>query len=121
MMPIANGFAYMDGSTTKKFLLDQRAQWPAVDTLLFHKRPPEELYAIKTDPACLHNLATDSAYQQILISLRTKLEQQLIAQGDPRMTTGSEVFESYPRFGKMRPFPGFREEGAYNQIGRAHV
>lgn len=114
MSPIGDGFADIDGSPTKKFILDHRAQWPAIDTLLFHKRPPEELYAIKTDPACLHNLATDSVYQQLLISLRTKLEQQLIAEGDPRMTTGSEVFDSYPRFGKMRPFPGFREEGAYN-------
>lgn len=113
MMPVGYGFSDIDGSPTKSFLLDHRAQWPALDTLLFRKRPPEELYAIKSDPACLHNLAVDSAYRQILISLRDKLEQQLVAEGDPRMT-GSEVFESYPRFGKMRPFSGFREEGAYN-------
>lgn len=114
MSPIVHGFEDIDGSPTKGFLLKRRAQWPALDALLFGKRLSEELYAVKTDPACLRNLAADSAHRQILASLRNKLEQQLIAEGDPRMTTGSEVFDGYPRFGKMRPFPGFREEGTYN-------
>ncbi len=114
MKPIAHGFEDIDDSPTKTLLLGNRGRWPTLDTLLFGKRPSEELYAIKTDPACIHDLASDSAYRQILASLRKELEERLIAEGDPRMTTGSEVFDSYPRFGRMRPFPGFREQGTYN-------
>lgn len=114
MKPIVYGFEDIDDSPTKALLLNSRAQWPALDSLLFGKRPLEELYAIKTDAACLHNLATDSVYRQIVASLRKELEQRLIVEGDPRMTTGSEVFDSYPRFGRMRPFQGFREQGTYN-------
>ena len=29
------------------------------------------------------------------------------------MGTG-DLFDSYPRFGKMRPFPGFNTQGKYN-------
>jgi len=114
MKPIVYGFEDIDDSPTKEVLLNNRRRWPTLDSLLFGKRPPEELYAIKTDPACLSNLAADSAYGQVLAALRNELEQRLIAEGDPRITSGSDVFDSYPRFGRMRPFDGFRTQGAYN-------
>jgi hypothetical protein len=34
-------------------------------------------------------------------------------QHDPR-AYGYEIFESYPRYNRMRSFPGFKEQGAYN-------
>jgi uncharacterized sulfatase len=30
------------------------------------------------------------------------------------MLNNGDVFDSYPRFGKMRPFPGFNSQGKYN-------
>jgi uncharacterized sulfatase len=47
--------------------------------------------------------------------LRKELDDTLTAQGDPRMTGNGDVWESYPRFGKMRPeLGGFAERGKYN-------
>lgn len=46
--------------------------------------------------------------------MRKTLESDLKTQGDPRMTGKGDVFDSYPRFGAMRDFPGFKEKGKYN-------
>jgi uncharacterized sulfatase len=72
------------------------------------------LYRIKSDPGCTQNLADDPKFQAIKKELRSKLEKELSSQGDPRMTGKGDVFESYPRFGGMRQFPGFNEKGKYN-------
>ncbi len=114
MKPIVLGFEDIDDSPTKELLLNNPDKWPALYTMLFDKHPGEELYAIREDPACINNLAADGAYETVLISLRQALEQQLIREGDPRITTGSQVFDSYPRFGRMRPFEGFQTQGSYN-------
>src|SRR5690606_2527502 len=94
--------------------LANRYRWPAQYGLATAKQAAEELYAINEDPACLMNLALDSHYADVLAGLRSQLEQLLTEQGDPRMVSESDVFDSYPRFGRMRPFPGFREQGTYN-------
>ncbi|UCD39369.1 MAG: sulfatase [Fidelibacterota bacterium] len=78
------------------------------------KRPAEELYAAETDPGCLHNLADDPAYEQVRNELRAELEQVLTEQGDPRLLGYGDIFESYPRFNRMRELEGFRERGKYN-------
>lgn len=114
MKPIVLGFEDIDDSPTKDLLLANPHQWPRQYRIATDKRLSEELYAIKEDPACMTNLATDSRYASILVSLRNQLEQLLTEQEDPRIVTESEVFDSYPRFGNMRPFEGFREQGAYN-------
>jgi uncharacterized sulfatase len=49
-----------------------------------------------------------------LQKLSRKLEQKLIEQNDPRMTLNGDIFDSYPRFGAMRPFDGFKKQGKYN-------
>ncbi len=38
----------------------------------------------------------------------------LTEQKDPRVLGTGDLFDSYPRFGKMRPFPGFNTQGQYN-------
>jgi uncharacterized sulfatase len=30
------------------------------------------------------------------------------------MVGTGDIFETYPRFGKMKPFPGFNTQGKYN-------
>ncbi|QCR24647.1 sulfatase [Pontibacter sp. SGAir0037] len=70
------------------------------------KRPPEELYNIKTDPACLHNLAGDKAFLKVKSDLKNKLERHLAETADPRLLGNGDVFESYPRLdGAIRAFP----------------
>ncbi|MFV2068946.1 MAG: heparan N-sulfatase, partial [Pirellulales bacterium] len=70
-------------------------------------RPARELYAIRTDPGCLNNLADDP--QQAAV--QQKIEQRLIgylrATGDPRVTASDrgDVWETYPRYSRLRWFP----------------
>jgi uncharacterized sulfatase len=82
--------------------------------LAFEKRPAEELYDIKKDPGCLKNLADLPEYAAEKKGLRAALERTLTEQKDPRMS-GSEIFDSYPRYSPMREqLEGFKEEGKYN-------
>jgi len=112
----AEGYYDIDASPTKSFLIKNRAN-PAVKKyflLAVAKRPAEELYNIKTDPACLENLAARSEYHLITRQLRAELEKALIAQADPRIVGYGDIFESYPRYSSMRDFAGFKKQGEYN-------
>ena len=108
------GYHDIDNSPTKLFLMEKRNKYPQQFRMGYEKRPSEELYRIKSDPGCTQNLADDPKFQAIKKELRSKLEKELSSQGDPRMTGKGDVFESYPRFGGMRQFPGFNEKGKYN-------
>jgi len=108
------GFHDIDNSPTKVMLIENQKKYPQFFKLGYEKRPAEELYNIKDDAACLKNLAADPKFQQIKNDLRKMLENDLKAQGDPRMTGNGDIFDSYPRFGAMRDFPGFKEKGKYN-------
>ena len=52
--------------------------------------------------------------QLMLDNLKKELHVILKEQGDPRMHGNGDIFESYPRFGSMRYFPGFNKRGEYN-------
>jgi len=70
------------------------------------KRPAEELYDIRKDPACVNNLALDADYEQVTRSLRNQLKNFLEETDDPRVTGDGDIWESYPRLrGPMREFP----------------
>ena len=45
-------------------------------------RPEEELYDLRSDPYELNNIADDPAQQEVLVSLRNKLKQWMMQQGD---------------------------------------
>ena len=112
---IPEGYEDVDASASKRFLLQNRDEYPELFELAFAKRPEEQLYHIITDPGCLENLATDTDYDSIRRNLRKRLENALRLQGDPRMGENGDIFESYPRYkGKMRDYPGFKKRGEYN-------
>lgn len=70
------------------------------------RRPAEELYDIKKDPACIQNLALDPDYEELTQSFRNQLTHFLEETGDPRVTGDGEIWEEYPRLrGPMRDFP----------------
>lgn len=78
-------------------------------------RPPEELFDIVKDTPCMQDLAQDPAFQQVKNQLRNRLVGILTEQGDPRFHGNGDIWESYPRFGTMRPeLGGFAERGKYN-------
>jgi len=81
----------------------------------YDKRPPEELYRVKTDFACLENLAGIKEYESIKEELRNKLETDLRSQSDPRMLGVGDMYESFPRYGRFREeLEGFDKQGEYN-------
>jgi len=114
-------FADIDDGPSKQFVLSRRG-----DSNIRHyfdlacgKRPAEELFDIRKDPACLENLAGVPAHAATLKSLRSDLENTLRAQNDPRLTGSGDIWETYPRFSPMRPeLGGFAEQGKYNPAYR---
>ena len=109
------GFHDIDDSPTKLMLIEQNVKYSEYYRQGYEKRPSEELYNILKDPGCTMNLAKEPGLQSLKNDLRKTLENDLKAQGDPRMTGKSDIFDSYPRFGGMRDFPGFKERGEYNK------
>ncbi|MGC9327949.1 MAG: sulfatase family protein [Candidatus Hinthialibacter sp.] len=104
----------VDGCPSKSFLLEHQETYPEYFEAAYGKRPLEELFDITQDPACMHNLADDPKHAEIKAKLWSELERTLTEQNDPRMS-GSEIFDSYPRFSSMRPeLGGFAEQGKYN-------
>ncbi|MCC6142345.1 MAG: hypothetical protein IT368_00925, partial [Candidatus Hydrogenedentes bacterium] len=108
------GYADIDDGPTVRFMRHAEA-FPKLWELAIGKRPEEELYDIRNDVACLHNLAANAEHAQTLERLRGMLEAALEAQKDPRVLGTGDIFESYPRVSAMRPeLGGFAERGKYN-------
>ena len=107
------GYHDIDGSPSKTFMMKQSDEFPELFANAFLKRGEEQLYDIMKDPECVHDLSQDSEYASIKDKLRALLDKNLVEQGDPRMS-GSEIFDSYPRYSTMRNFEGFNKRGEYN-------
>jgi uncharacterized sulfatase len=114
MKPILEGYEDIDDSPTKSFMIKNKANYPKLFKLGFEKRNSEELYDIQKDPFCLHDLSGQANLAKIKAKLKNQLDQSLTAQGDPRVLGNGDIFDSYPRFGLMRPFEGFKKRGKYN-------
>lgn len=120
--PIGIGYNDIDDpSPTKLLMIKNKSRWPQLFHEGFEKRPEEQLFDIRRDPACTMNLAVDPQYDSIRTDLRNRLTKSLTEQGDPRMLGNGDIFESYPRFGLMRNFPGFKERGKYNTRYQHHL
>jgi N-sulfoglucosamine sulfohydrolase len=85
------GYTNCDPSPSKDFLL---SRFDDYYRLSFGKRPPEELYRIKSDPDCVKNLAADPEYAQVKRELSRKMEEMLRAEGDPRMLGNAAFFDT---------------------------
>jgi N-sulfoglucosamine sulfohydrolase len=99
-------FQDIDSSPSLSYLIENRDD-PRVKPffeLAVAMRPEEELYDIKKDPGCIHNLAASPKYTKVAQALWAKLEAELRETGDPRME-GSDIFESYRRYSGLRYFP----------------
>ncbi len=104
-----SGYYDIDSGPTLQWMVANRQQ-PDVGRLLaaaVNLRPAEELYDIRVDPACMKNLAEDSAAQSIREDLSQRLRDYLIKTGDLRQTDpeAAEIWETYPRFSSLRWFP----------------
>lgn len=97
----------IDGSPTLSLLVEGRSDPPLnrfLD-LAVVKRPAEELFLLKDDPATLKNVADDPAHAAAKAELRTRLDHFLTKTGDARMTDQGDIWETYPRYSPIREFP----------------
>lgn len=101
-------FHDIDGSPTLSFLNTNEDRGPDKKRFLelaTARRPEVELFDIRKDPGCLHNLANEPQHAEVRDRLTIKLMDYLADTGDPRATTDGDVWETYPRTGSMRWFP----------------
>ena len=94
-------FGDCDGSPSKKYILDHRDE-PAVAKyfqLGFAKRPSEELYDLAKDPHQISNVADQPEYAAAKRRLRDTLDRWMKDTKDPRATSESDPWDSYPYFG----------------------
>jgi len=106
--PMHGAYHDIDRGPTLTFLV-RHAEDPRYSRYLqlaVAKRPAEELYDIQKDPACIHNLADDPNYREVLHRLRTVLEETLRKTGDPRVVgPNPDIWETYKRYSHIRQFP----------------
>jgi len=71
--------------------------------LAFGKRPAEELYDLRKDPAQLDNVAEKAEYAGTKKKLAAALVAELKATKDPRVLGKGDMFDQYPYYGGGRP------------------
>ncbi|MBI1320665.1 MAG: sulfatase-like hydrolase/transferase [Candidatus Hydrogenedens sp.] len=110
-----DAFYDIDDGPTKGLLVEHQAGYPALYDAAVGKRKEHELFDVSDSMDCTENLAGEDASAETLKALQEKLGTTLAQQGDPRALGKGDVFESYPRFGGMRPkLGGFAKQGEYN-------
>ena len=90
------GYLNCDGGATKTQVLNLRREGRNKEpwALAFGKRPAEELYNIREDPACMKNLAGEARYTTQMSALKTQLLAELKEQGDPRVLGHAAYFDT---------------------------
>ena len=95
------GYADTDASPTKSYIIKHRDD-PKVAKLFdlaFAKRPAEELYDLKKDPAQINNVAGKPEYAETQKKLADTLMAELKATQDPRVLGKGDLFDRYPYYG----------------------
>jgi arylsulfatase A-like enzyme len=100
------GYLNVDGSPTKTECIVARKtpktlkywQWS------YGKREAEELYDVKKDPFCLHNLVKEPKLESIKQQLRDEMFDRLKDQHDPRVLGFGDIFDKYLYSGKEKGF-----------------
>jgi uncharacterized sulfatase len=111
------GFADMDGSPTKAWLIAHRddPQWKWYYEHAFGNRPTEELYDLRKDRDQVKNVATNPEYAKVKNELAADLMKKLTDAKDPRVTGDGKTFDRPPFAGPLPDEdPGARGERRKN-------
>jgi N-sulfoglucosamine sulfohydrolase len=95
------GSAEVDASPTRDYIIGHKDD-PRVRPYFlaaFAKRPAEELYDLKKDPAQMRNVAGQSAYAEVRKRLGRELGGYLKQTRDPRAAGDGAVFDRYSFWG----------------------
>jgi uncharacterized sulfatase len=105
----------IDDGPSKTFLTENRDKYPELFAMAVGKRPEAELFDVSQSMDCIKNLADSPEHRDMRDKLSAQLTAVLTEQKDPRALGTGDIFDSYPRFGAMRPkLGGFAKQGAYN-------
>lgn len=109
----STGYMNIDGSPTKTEIIksrknpDTKHYWD----LSMGKRNEFELYNIAADPECLHNLAYDKGYEDLVGRMEKVMTDKLKEQNDPRMEGNGRIFDKYPNMCKSQQYYNRRKNG----------
>lgn len=90
-----SAFGDLDASPTKAWVILHRDEDPQSFDYAVGRRPKFELYDIKADPHCIHNLAQQETHQPTRMRLHKRLMSELRRTGDPRVSD-DVIFERSP-------------------------
>jgi N-sulfoglucosamine sulfohydrolase len=95
-------FGDIDNSPSKQFLLQHRGETGVAKffSLACDRRPAEELYDLRKDPAQTSNVAERAGYAAARMRLRAALDKWMRETGDPRSTGSDELWDRYRYFGR---------------------
>ncbi|MEP7367435.1 MAG: sulfatase [Acidobacteriota bacterium] len=93
------GYRNVDDSPTKTLLISSFDNYYRMS---FGKRPAEELYDMRTDKECLHNLAADPQHAAVKRKMLENMEETLRGEGDPRMLGRSDFFDTIRYTGQRK-------------------
>ncbi|MEQ1830502.1 MAG: sulfatase, partial [Pirellula sp.] len=91
------GYLDTDASPTKTLILElgRKSREDTYWRLNFGMRPARELYDLVRDRDCSINLASAETQAKRIAELEERMESELLAQGDPRMSGNGTVFDEY--------------------------
>jgi len=94
-------FGDIDDGPTKQLLIARRDDLASDNffRLSMAKRPAEELYDLRKDPAQLTNVAADKSYAQAKARLAKELAAWQRETGDPRAVDDDDRWDRYPYYG----------------------
>jgi N-sulfoglucosamine sulfohydrolase len=95
------GSADVDPSPTRDFMVRNREsrEIQRYSRMAFDRRPEEELYDLRKDPAQVKNVAGLPQYRDAQKKAAAALTAYLGQTGDPRIGTDGDVFDRYPFWG----------------------
>jgi N-sulfoglucosamine sulfohydrolase len=98
-------FGDIDNGPSKEFVIDHKdsAQYGKFYELSCAKRPADELYDLRKDPAQQRNLALDKAYSGDRAKLSSMLKDEMTRTKDPRATSAPVIWDTTPYYGGRNP------------------
>jgi len=105
--PMHDAYHDIDGCPTLDFMVAHREDsvYGKYLNLAVAHRPAVELYDMRNDPFCLNNLSGNPDYAIDEALLSDQMQAYLTQTGDPRVTGNGDIWETYPRYSRLRMFP----------------
>lgn len=100
------GYYDIDAGPSKTFVIKKgnAPEYRRFFDLAVARRPAEELYDLREDPAAVVNVADRAECAADLKRMRAEMDEYLKNTGDPRILGRGDVFETYPRYSPIRKF-----------------